>query len=281
MGLFSRSKTSKPRALAFVDYEHWFYSYKNLFSMTPDLEAWRDELQEYFELEDILVFANFSVNFIAPEREKLEKLGAKVIHTGIAQESSDKDFTDFIMLDHIYQEATRKDIEVYVIFTGDGHFGSVVRYIRNKLNKRVIVYGVNRALSGRLKSEASSYVEMPRYEQEQQFYLDLVLNTLERLTLQKKDPTYRRTIDTVAKSSRVARDRIKWAMDYLMEKGYVTERKIRTRAKGNAGNAAEGSKNGAGQGAKDGAKENAERQVKVLSVDWNAVKKDGIWGKLK
>ena len=62
MGLFSRSKTSKPRALAFVDYEHWFYSYKNLFSMTPDLEAWRDELQEYFELEDILVFANFSVN---------------------------------------------------------------------------------------------------------------------------------------------------------------------------------------------------------------------------
>ncbi|MBR0402467.1 MAG: NYN domain-containing protein [Lachnospiraceae bacterium] len=279
MGLFSRSKTSKPRALAFVDYEHWFYSYKNLFSMTPDLEAWRDELQEYFELEDILVFANFSVNYIAPEWEKLEKLGARVIHTGIAQESSDKDYTDFIMLDHIYQAATRKDIEVYVIFTGDGHFGSAVRYIRNKLNKRVIVYGVNRALSGRLKSEASSYVEMPRYEQEQQFYIDLVLNTLERLTLQKKDPTYRRTIDGVAKSSRVARDRIKWAMDYLMEKGYVSERKVKVRTSTGGKNSA---KDGGKAGADDaGKKQNAEQAVKVLSVDWNAIKKDGIWGKLK
>ena len=276
MGLFSRPRPARPRAMAFVDYEHWFYSYKNLFSMTPDIEAWRDELAEDFDIEEIVVFGNFSENFIGPQRERLEKLGVKVVHTGISASSNEKDFTDFIMLDYIYQAAARRDIDVYVLFTGDGHFSSVVHYIRTKLNKRIIVYGVNKAFSQRLKSEASSYVEMPRYEQEQQFYVDLVLNALEKLTLQKKNPSYSRTISTVAHTSRVARERIKWAMDYLLDKGYVSEKTVRTHSA--AGKGQKDSKDAAR--GNEGGRRNGSTEHKVLEVDWIKVKKDGIWSKI-
>ena len=68
-------------------------------------------------------------------------------------------------------------------------------------------------------------------------------------------------------------------MDYLMEKGYVSERKVKVRTNTGGKNSA---KDGGKAGADDaGKKQNAEQAVKVLSVDWNAIKKDGIWGKLK
>ena len=31
---------SKSSAVAFVDYEHWFYGYSNSFQMKPNVEEW-------------------------------------------------------------------------------------------------------------------------------------------------------------------------------------------------------------------------------------------------
>lgn len=48
----------RPKAIAFVDYEHWYYSYQNLFGMRPDVESWRKELADEYEIEDIYVLEN-------------------------------------------------------------------------------------------------------------------------------------------------------------------------------------------------------------------------------
>lgn len=67
-----------------------------------------------------------------------------------------KDFTDFIMLDKIYQTAySDKNIDTYIIFTGDSHFTSVVLFLKNVCRKKVVVYGVKNAFSGQLMTAAS------------------------------------------------------------------------------------------------------------------------------
>ena len=45
--------------MVFVDYEYWFYSYKNKYNLRPDTAAWRAELEKQFDIEDIMIFADF------------------------------------------------------------------------------------------------------------------------------------------------------------------------------------------------------------------------------
>ena len=38
-------------AVAFVDYEHWFYGYMNQFQMKPNVEQWIAELKQDFKIK--------------------------------------------------------------------------------------------------------------------------------------------------------------------------------------------------------------------------------------
>ena len=108
------------------------------------------------------------------------------MHTASTKDGVDKDFTDFIILDAIYREAAKKDSpDVFVIFTGDAHFNLAIKYLR-ELKKKVIIYGVKRSLSNKLKSSANSYVEMPRTNQEQHYYYDAILKSLYILKKRRK-----------------------------------------------------------------------------------------------
>ena len=44
---------SKIRAMVFVDYESWFYSYKKLYNMRPDPKEFRNKLKAEYDIEDI------------------------------------------------------------------------------------------------------------------------------------------------------------------------------------------------------------------------------------
>lgn len=48
-GLFSNKST----AAVFVDYEHWYYGYKNIFAMRPNVEEWYKELKEEYNVKSI------------------------------------------------------------------------------------------------------------------------------------------------------------------------------------------------------------------------------------
>ena len=93
-----------------------------------------------------MFFGDFSKNqSLREEMTKIRGFTNNIIETGNGTNRVTKDFTDFIMLDHIYQAAMsdRDDIDVFVIFTGDGHFTSVASFLKNKCKKEVEIYAVS------------------------------------------------------------------------------------------------------------------------------------------
>ena len=55
---FLKSKSTK-KAIVFVDYEYWFYSYKTLYGMRPNPKDLRTMLEKKYDIADIMVFGDF------------------------------------------------------------------------------------------------------------------------------------------------------------------------------------------------------------------------------
>lgn len=253
---FLRKKSSgKPRAAVFVDYEHWYYGYHNKVQMKPNVEEWLEELQQEYEVHRLYIFGDFSEPRISGELEKLEKLTRNVVHTASTKEGVDKDFTDVIILDAIYRSMAEKDSdEVYILFTGDAHFTKVVEYLKEK-EKKVIIYGVRFSFSNALKSVATSYVEMPRQEQERSHYNELILESLDYLRKKNKAkrPSYWKTVESVASYNHVPKNRVRTALDGMISQKYI---------------AVEVKKSG----------KDKEHRQQLLEVDWERLQADGLWG---
>lgn len=103
--LFS-SKTAEPvldykKAIVFVDYEHWYYSCRNLFHIAPDPISWRKNLDEKYNIERMYIFGDFSNKGINEGLDKLHAISNTVISTQQPSGRHKKDMTDFIMLLHI------------------------------------------------------------------------------------------------------------------------------------------------------------------------------------
>lgn len=213
----------KNTAVAFVDYEHWFYSYANKFGMVPNVEEWYDEISSEYKVKDVFFYGDFNNHAIGDELNRLQKFTKNVVHTASMKDGVDKDFTDFIILDAIYRAAAvKRSPDVFIIFTGDGHFDLAVKYLR-ELGKKVIIYAVKHALSNKLKSSANSYVEMPRQSQEHMYYIDMILTSMRHLKKKGKVATYRKTIENVASYNKVSKERVKATLDGMISQKYLYE----------------------------------------------------------
>lgn len=244
-------KNKKATAVAFVDYEHWYYGYRNKFQMKPNIEEWIEELNDEYDMKKIYVFGDFSRYNIGTDLDRVKGITKNVVHTASAKEGVDKDFTDVIILDAIYRNAAEKNSEdVYVLFTGDAHFTKVVEYLK-ELDKKVVIYGVKYSFSNQLKSEATSYVEMPRQSQEKNHYIDLILGSLSRFRNKPKTViTYWKTVNNVADYNHVPNDKVKIALDNLLKQKYICEEEM--------------------LGYKG-------QKMSVLKPDWERLEADGIW----
>ena len=249
--MFGKSK--KREAVAFVDYEHWFYGYSNRFQMRPNVDEWLKELKDEFQMKDIFFFGDFLEPNIGKDLDRLKKITSGIVHTASEKIGVDKDFTDVIILDQIYRYASKKKSpDVYILFTGDAHFLKVAEYLK-ELGKKVIIYGVKFAFSNHLKSIATSYVEMPRQSQEKDHYNDLIFASLYRLRAKPRTLiTYWKTIKSVSEYNKVPKERVKLALDNLLRQKYIQESE---------------------QVGYNG------KIFDVLNVDWDRVEKDGIWSK--
>ncbi len=162
------------------------------------------------------------------------------------------------MLDHIYQRAiSSNDIPVFIIFSGDGHFSSVASFLKNQCGKTVGVYGVSGAVSGQLKNTASWCRELPDPDKKDEYidYYQMILKNLKYLKesnrgTKKLYPTFWGTVDAVSGYYNVGRDVITEALRKLMEYEYIfqTDEKI-----------------------------DSKKSVKVLNVNWELAKKEGIY----
>lgn len=158
-----------------------------------------------------------------------------------------------IILDAIYRSAAKKDkTKVYVLFTGDAHFTKVAEYLK-EIGKKVIIYGVKYSFSNKLKSVATSYVEMPRQSQEKHHYNELILNSLYKQKQKNRSVvTYWKTIQCVADYNKVPKDKVKIAVDGLIKQKYLYQEEKKFKR---------------------------GKVVSVLKADWNKISNDGIWEK--
>ena len=165
LNIFGRTAKSagKPAAIAFVDYEHWFISMQRMYGERPDIRAWRAEISKDYNVKDILFFGDFSNQSLRSDIPRIREVSSSIIETQNASAYHKKDHTDFIMLDHIYQRVMTygDDTDVFIIFSGDGHFSSVASFLVNRCEKKVVVYGVRDCLSNQLANTASVAFEWP------------------------------------------------------------------------------------------------------------------------
>ena len=237
MGLFGRLDRKKnalpapdgekPVAAVFVDFEHWFIAMNNMYHAKPDYKAWLADLNQRVSVEEIVFFADFSHENLSQEIPRIREFTNRIIETKNADPRYKKDFTDFIMLDSIYQKAMfDKNIDTFVIFTGDAHFSSVVSFLVNRCNRRVGIYGVKDSFSQQLKNTASWFVEVtcPEKTEQKNDYTMMLFSSLANAENKHRPgakPTFQKTIKVVADYHKVPKDDVQKALEKLIEQQYI------------------------------------------------------------
>jgi len=249
-----RHDSGKPRAIAFVDFEYWYFSYQNLFRMEPDVKNWREELDQKYSVLDIMVFAEFSSNQrLQNQITPLRNITNTIIETHQQTRTRKKDMTDFIMLDYIYQTAaSRKDVDVFILFTGDGHFHSVVKYLTQTLQKKVVIYGMKETISAQLQEVASAVIVLPDEESDFRRYACLIVEDLAYTSKSSKIiPTFTSTVQAVMRNHpEVSEEYVRRTLQKMLDEGLVVQRMQRV---------------------------DFNRKVKILRAEWDKLHEIGLW----
>ena len=252
----SEKGSDKPKTVVFVDYEHWYISLEKMHRMRPDIRSWRDSIAEKYEIQEIVFFGDFSNSSLRKEIPKIREITNYIIETQNTTTGFKKDFTDFIMLDHIYQKAMKsRDIDTFILFSGDGHFNSVVNFLITQMGKKVGVYGIKEAMSNQLRNSASWYQLLPEDVDPNLQYYTMILKNLkyleDRSTQGKRArPTFMGTVDAVSRINRVSKSIIRDALSILIDKEYITQ---------------------------DYDNIYLKNKIKILKVDWKKCKKDKLF----
>lgn len=146
----------KKNAVIFVSYENWYRSSILLYGVKPDLIGWFLDIKERFECKKIYFFGNFTK--YADEYSRIQVITEDIIDT---HSNNKKNMSNVIMLDYIYQISQMVSPNTYIIFSGDGHFETVIQYLIQKRKKEVIIYGIRGSFNIQLKSVASEIIELP------------------------------------------------------------------------------------------------------------------------
>ncbi len=239
-----------PSAVAFVDYEHWYISLNNNYGIRPNIKGWFEDLQKRVNLKEVLFFADFSHKNLADEIGRIRPYTNKIIDTRSPTGAAKKDFTDFIVLDNIYQKALMADdTEAFILFSGDGHFSSVTSFLKNIYGKEVGIYAIKGCFSRQLQETASWCVTLPDEADVFGVYFRKIFEYLKNEETKKSRdlPTFAKVVDAVASDRRLERKKAVVALERLIEDGVITKRRM-------------GGKNG-----------------EVLFVDWEAALEKGYF----
>lgn len=241
----------KNKAVIFVDYEYWFYSYLNMVGIRPNPSVYMDALQKEFNISDTFVFGDFSGSGISEELWKLREFTNTIIETGNTHQKRKKDVTDFVMLDYIYQcMDDRKDIGTYILFTGDGHFQSVVNRLVKQKKKHVIIYGIKDSVSKQLQAGASEVRFLPTDKELNMAIYKMIAANMDYVQSRMKIiPTFLGTVNAVATRNNVDSEMVTTALRAMLDTGYLYQDICRMNF----------------------------RTVKVIKANWDKLKQDGIW----
>lgn len=258
-GLFRRSSVrigqsnGMPKAIAFVDYEHWFISMEKLYHMKPNIQAWFNDLKKKCNIVEVIFFGDFS-KFKEKELEikRIRTFTNKIIDTYNPDLHYKKDYTDFIILDNIYQKAlSNQDVEMFIIFSGDGHFSSAAAFIRNFCNKKVGIYGVRNCVSKNLKNSADWTVEVPFENEENMPVYDMIFKSI-KAAMEKgnNQPTFMKTADFVSNKFSIPASKVKSCIVELINQGYIIQTNEKTKSR---------------------------EPIRVIRPDWKKISEEEFW----
>ena len=218
---FSRTPT-----MVFVDYETWLYGCVNQYHTEPDVQDWFNNLKDKGQIMDVFFYADLTKDSLGHQAMKLRYISNNIINCSKGEK--EKDYSDFIMLDHIYQRLIRQpEIKQFVLFTGDGHFQSAVAFLRNFNDKIIGIYSLKGSLSPQLAETANWYVEvLPPDEKEkrQEEIKSLILNNLTKLEESEKIATFSKTVSVIHRANpQYAEDDIKKALGSMIDEETVAK----------------------------------------------------------
>ena len=244
----------KQNAAIFIDYEHWYISLDKNFHAKPDIEAFTEEVKKNYNVVSYTFFGDFSNPSLQNEMHKIRGFTNDIVETKNGGGYFKKDFTDFILLDYIYRQAiTEKNIDTFIIFTGDGHFTSVVRFLRNECRKNVGIYGITGATNAQLKQSASFFKEIPSDTEVYRSYYKMLVDNFSYLTVHREfgeKSTMAKVVERVSQKNSVGKKEITKALELMIKDGYV----YRASAVG----------------------EN-NKKIEVLKPNWELLARDGLW----
>jgi len=221
---FKGETLEKVPTSVFVDYEAWFYGCKNQYHVGPDIMGWFNHVRDKGELRDVIFFADFSQEAIKDHPTKLRSISASIVDCSKGDKT--KDYTDFIMLDHIYQHLFRRqEIKHFILFTGDSHFQSIVAFLRNFNDKKVGVYAIEGSLSPLLMDAANWHTKILPTNERNNSLEQAVLNNL--IWVQEKSDiiaTFRKTVSVVARNNpEFSEDDVFSTLSKMISDGIITQ----------------------------------------------------------
>lgn len=241
------------RTAVFVDYESWFWGLYNKYGERPDLEKFLKEIEKRGQIEIIEVFGDFTKEEIKPEKDRLAFLTNYIIDC--SSEKPSKQYTDFIMLDHIYRRLidgilNNYEIDQYVIVSGDSHYLNVARLLKRTFRKKLGVLAVKGTLSETLAKIADWVVEIEPEHDMRDELIPYVLETLQ-VAERKKEiwPVFSGTVRACSQYNKLDPRKVGAALSKLIQDGYIKQEERTT-------------DNGI--------------QIKVLVPDWDLIRRYGL-----
>lgn len=219
----AQNNSALPKTAVFVDYEHWVFSLKELYQRKPNIDTWFSDLKKRGHLLEVTFFGDFSDDGgMKDELANIRIFSNRIIETKNPNEHHKKDFTDFIMLDNIYQKVfASPEIEQVVIFTGDGHFSSVASYLRNYCSKIVGVYGIDKAISKQLETVSDWCVRIPFVDEPCLDCRAAILKNLKYAEEHTISPTFLNTVRYVAEFYDFPEDLVTSELRLMLDEGVV------------------------------------------------------------
>jgi uncharacterized LabA/DUF88 family protein len=219
--------TPKPITAVFIDYESLYLSFMNKFATPPDLEPMIEDVKKHGRVLKIKVFGDFMKPEINQERGRIRQVTSDIIDCGNEAGMLKKDFTDFIMLDHMYQEIIQNpSVQQYVLFTGDGHFSSVATFLKTFMDKIVGVYGVPGTLSHQLRDCCSWSKLINMVDEEDEVYQMNLLRNFKTIEQKGLVPTFRKTIEHAARIYGGNENKYELILREMISDGYVTRQAV-------------------------------------------------------
>jgi hypothetical protein len=211
-------------SVVFVDYETWLYGCVNQYRTEPDVLSWFTDLKDKGQIKDVLFFADFTTEATRYQALKLRNISNNIIDC--SKGDKEKDYSDFIMLDHIYQRLIRQpEIKQFVLFTGDGHFQNAVAFLRNFNDKIIGVYSLKGSLSPQLAEAANWYVEVLPPDGREQRYEEikkLIAENLSRLEEGEKIATFNKTVEVIHRNNpQYTEDDVKTVLGILIDQNII------------------------------------------------------------